>query len=84
MVNAWTGLKRVGDGEWQVLKHRPANKWRSWPKLHLGVDADGFIVAAQLTDSGVADASVAVAILHELGGRIGRFRGDGACATRAV
>ena len=84
LVNAWTGLKRVGDGEWHVLKHGPANKRRSWRKLHLGVDADGFIVASQLTDSCVDDAAVTVAMLHGLGGSIGRFKGDGAYDTRAV
>ena len=40
-----TGLKMLGDGEWHSLKHKTANKRRSWRKLHLGVDADGFIVA---------------------------------------
>ena len=38
-----TGLKIVGDGEWHAHKHRTSNKRRSWRKLHLGVDAEGFI-----------------------------------------
>ena len=53
-----TGLKRVGDGEWHVIKHKPGNKRRCWRKLHLGVDPDAFIVASVLTDSGMDDGSV--------------------------
>jgi len=53
-----TGLKVLGDGEWQAHKHKTANKRRSWRKLHLGIDSDGCIVASALTDSGEDDASV--------------------------
>jgi len=41
-----TGLKIVGDGEWHAHRHETSNKRRSWRKLHLGVDGDGFIVAS--------------------------------------
>jgi Transposase DDE domain len=79
-----TGLKMVGDGEWHVLKHKPGNKRRTWRKLHLGVDADGFIVASKLTESGVDDASVGTEMIREQGPRIARFTADGAYDTRAI
>ncbi len=79
-----TGLKMVGDGEWHVLKHEPANKRRCWRKLHLGVDADGFIVASDLTDSRMDDGSVGAATIRGYDGSIERFTGDGAYDTRAI
>jgi Transposase DDE domain len=74
----------VGDGEGHVLKHKSANKRRCWRKLHLGVDAKGFIVASELTESGVDDASVGTEMIREQGPRISRFTADGAYDTRAV
>ena len=44
-----TGLKMLGDGEWQAHKHKTSNKRRSWRKLHMGIDEDSYIVAAALT-----------------------------------
>jgi hypothetical protein len=44
-----TGLKMMGDGEWQAHKHQTSNKRRSWRKLHLGVDGEGFIVTSRPT-----------------------------------
>jgi hypothetical protein len=49
-----TGLKIVGDGEWHAHKHQTANKRRSWRKLHLGVDGDGFVVVSRLTEGTIA------------------------------
>jgi hypothetical protein len=77
-----TGLKIVGDGEWHAHKHKTSNKRRSWRKLHLGVNDDGFIVASSLSDSGIDDASVGVAMIKESEARIGRFTADGAYDTR--
>ncbi len=79
-----TGLKIVGDGEWHAHKHRTSNKRRSWRKLHLGVDAEGFIVASQLTESGADDASVGVAMIERIEAPIDRFTADGAYDTRAI
>ncbi len=79
-----TGLKMVGDGEWHAHKHKTSNKRRSWRKLHLGVDGDGFIVASELTDSSVDDASVGVAMINEMGVAIARFTADGAYDTRTI
>jgi hypothetical protein len=79
-----TGLKMVGDGQWHAFKHNTSNKRRSWRKLHLGVDSDGFIVASALTDSGVDDSSVGVTMIKENEASISRFTADGAYDTTAI
>jgi hypothetical protein len=79
-----TGLKMVGDGEWLAHKHRTSNTRRSWRKLHLGIDSDGFIVATELTDSSADDASVGVTMIDHMEAAIARFTADGAYDTRAV
>jgi hypothetical protein len=80
----FTGLKIMGDGEWHAHKHRTSNKRRAWRKLHLGVDAEGSIVASELTDSSVDDASVGAAMIDRLAVAIERFTADGAYDTRAI
>ncbi len=52
-----TGLKLRGAGEWLVEKHG-TTKRRAWRKLHIGIDSgNGEIVAFDLTDKDVDDAS---------------------------
>lgn len=79
-----TGLKMVGDGEWHAHKHKTSDKRRSWRKLHLGVDSDGFIVASELTDSGVDDPSVGISMINETRAVIRRFTADGAYDTTTI
>ena len=79
-----TGLKILGDGEWHAHKHKTANGRRRWRKLHLGVDAQGFVVASALTDSGQDDAAEGVRMIGGLDCAIARFTADGAYDTRAV
>jgi hypothetical protein len=79
-----TGLKIMGDGEWHAHKHKTSNKRRSWRKLHLAVDGEGFIVASELTESSVDDASVGVAMIEGMDTAIPRFTADGAYDTRAI
>ena len=79
-----TGLKIVGDGEWHAHKHNTSNKRRSWRKLHLGVDGEGFIVTSRLTDSGADDALVGVGMIEELEAFIARFTADGAYDTKSI
>ena len=38
-----TGLKILGRGEWNAHKHKTSKKRRDWRKLHIGVDAEGFM-----------------------------------------
>ncbi len=52
-----TGLKILGSGEWNVHRYKASRKRRDWRKLHIGVDDEGFIVAAELTASSEGDAS---------------------------
>lgn len=73
-----TGLKMLGDGEWQAHKHKTSNQRRSWRKLHLGIDGDGYIIASALTDRIADDACVAVSMLAQIKGNIARFTADGA------
>ncbi len=55
-----------------------------WRKLHLAVDEEGRIVAADLTDNDVADASAFPDLLSKIKGKIERFTADGAYDRREV
>jgi hypothetical protein len=79
-----TGLKIMGNGEWHSLKLKPSNQRRAWRKLHLAVDGEGFLIAFELTGSGVDDASVGVAMIERIEAEIARFTADGAYDTRAI
>ena len=61
--------------------HRPGKDWR---KLHIGVDAEGFIVATELTASSRDDASTLPDLLAPLEVPIRRFTADGAYDHRSV
>ena len=53
-----TGLRILGAGEWHRHKHKTKAR-RAWRKLHIGVDANGWIVASALTDSSACAAAQA-------------------------
>jgi hypothetical protein len=73
-----TGLKLRGAGEWLFEKHG-TTKRRAWRKLHIGIDADsGEIVAFDLTDKDVDDASHVEALLDQLSEAPASFMADGA------
>ena len=73
-----TGLKLRGAGEWLFEKHGTAKR-RSWRKLHIGIDADsGEIVAFDLTDKDVDDASHVEPLLDQLTEAPASFMADGA------
>ncbi len=78
-----TGLEILGDGEWHRRKHKTRTR-RTWRKLHIGVDADGFILASQLTESGLADASQVPELLDQVEEDLERFTGGGAYDTKGV
>jgi IS5 family transposase len=79
-----TGLKLRGAGEWLFEKHGTAKR-RSWRKLHIGIDADnGEIVAFDLTDKDVDDASHAKPLLDQLTEVPASFIADGAYDRIAV
>jgi hypothetical protein len=73
-----TGLKLRGAGEWLFEKHG-TTKRRAWRKLHIGIDADsGEIVAFDLTDKDVDDASHVPTLLDQLTQAPASFMADGA------
>ena len=73
-----TGLKVFGQGEWARVKHGAAGVHAGWRKLHLGVDGEGRVVTAELTDSDVADASAFPGLLRRVRGRVQKVTADGA------
>ena len=73
-----TGLKLRGAGEWLFEKHGTAKR-RAWRKLHIGIDvASGEIVAFDVTDKDVDDASHVPALLNQLTQAPASFMADGA------
>jgi len=79
-----TGLKILGSGEWSAHKYKASRKRRDWRKLHIGVDDEGFIVAAELTASSGDDASTLPDLLDQIDAPIQRFTADGAYDHRSV
>jgi hypothetical protein len=69
-------LKVCGQGEWHSQKHREKQPKR-WKKLHIGVDAQGRIVASTVTESHEQDPSQVPALLTQIEREIDRFVGDG-------
>ncbi len=79
-----TGLKVFGQGEWARAKHGSSGAHAGWRKLHLGVDDEGRIITAELTDADVADASAFVGLLRKVRGRVTKVTADGAYDRRHV
>ena len=80
-----TGLKILGCGEWNAHQYNKASKKRrDWRKLHIGVDDEGFIVAAELTASSGDDASALPDLLDQIEAPVRRFTADGAYDHRSI
>jgi hypothetical protein len=71
-----SGLKVCGQGEWHAQKHGEKQHKR-WKNLHIGVDAQGQIVAATVTESHEQDPSPVPELLSQIEREIERFIGDG-------
>jgi Transposase DDE domain len=71
-----SGLQVCGQGEWHIQKHGEKQPKR-WKKLHIGVDAQGWIVASTVTGSSAQDPSQVSALLSQVDHVIDRFIGDG-------
>ena len=72
-----TGLKLHGTGDWLFEKRR-TSKRRSWRKPHIGIDADSDeIVAFDLTDKEIDDASHIGPLLEQLEAAPASFLADG-------
>ena len=79
-----TGIKFLGDGEWQARKHGIQSR-RQWRKVHLAMDtATSDIRAVEFTPSSDGDSPVLPDLLGQLpeGEQIGTVTADGAYDTR--
>jgi hypothetical protein len=79
-----TGLKVFGQGEWARARHGSHGAHVGWRKLHLGVDAHGFIVTADLTDNDVADASAFPGLVRKVRSPIKKVTTDGSYDHRKL
>ncbi len=79
-----TGIKFLGDGEWQARKHGVQGR-RQWRKVHLAMDtATSDIRAVEFTPSRDGDSPVLPDLLGQIqeGEPIGTVTADGAYDTR--
>ena len=79
-----TGIKFLGDGEWQVRKHGPQGR-RQWRLVHLAMDpATSDIRAVEFTPSRDGDSPVLPDLLDQIPEEepIGTVTADGAYDTR--
>jgi hypothetical protein len=79
-----TGIKFLGDGEWQARKHGDQGR-RQWRKVHLAMDtATSDIRAVEFTSSSDGDSPVLPELLNHIpeGEDIGTVTADGAYDTR--
>jgi hypothetical protein len=79
-----TGIKFLGDGEWQARKHGVQGR-RQWRKVHLAMDtATSDIRAVEFTPSSDGDSPVLPELLDQIPDdeEIGTVTADGAYDTR--
>lgn len=79
-----TGIKSLGDGEWQARKHGVQGR-RQWRKVHLAMDAaTSDIRAVEFTPSSDGDSPILPELLNHIpeGEEIGTLTADGAYDTR--
>ncbi len=71
-----TGLKVCGQGEWHSKKHGKKQR-RTWKKLHIGVDDQGWILANTITVGHEQDPGQVPALLNQCDDEIDTFVADG-------
>jgi hypothetical protein len=71
-----TGLEVCGQGEWHAKKHGEKHR-KSWTKLHINVDDQGWIIASTVTDDHQQAPSQVPASLAQVDRQIERFIGAG-------
>ena len=79
-----TGIKFLGDGEWQARKHGAQGR-RQWRKVHLAMDtATSDIRAVEFSPSSDGDSPTFPELLDQIpeGEEIGTVTADGANDTR--
>ncbi len=60
-----SGLKVYGEKEWLKTKKGKIYARKIWRKIHIGVDAKGFVHASQMTDHKTSDKSCVPSLLEE-------------------
>jgi len=83
MIVDSTGIKIYGEGEWMTKKHKTKVR-KSWMKLHLSAEKDGWINANTLTDHLTSDTSQVAPLRAQIKKEIDRFTGDGAYDSREL
>jgi len=78
-----TGLSVCGEGQWAAVKHGKRG-FQGWKKLHLGVDANGVIVAEAFTGPNVDDAKTGVRMINNARHRVKAVIGDAAYDSREI
>ena len=78
-----SGLGIFGQGQWAAAKWGERGR-RGWRKLHVAVGEDGGILAVELTDASVADATALPGLLDEVPNRVKRLTADGGYDRREV
>jgi transposase len=78
-----TGLGIVGQGQWASAKWGERGR-RGWRKLHVATDQDGNILAVELTDASVADATAFPGLLDQVPNPLERLTADGGVDRREV
>ena len=73
-----TGIKVVGEKEWNNHKHGGVKERKIWRKLHIGVTDDGNIVAGEVTTLRGSDIATVPDLLKQTTIQIDRVVGDGA------
>ena len=73
-----TGVKIHGEKEWQQEKYKNSKTRKSWRKLHIVVDEEGFIVASSLTNHDISDCAQVPVLLDQIEASIDTVLADGA------
>ena len=77
-----TGIKVYGELEWKVRQHG-WSKYRTWRKLHLGIDpSTGLIHAEELTLNSSDDSLMVKSLLGQIDCKIKNALADGSYDTR--
>lgn len=72
-----TGIKIYGEQEWQEEKYALKAR-KSWRKLHIAVDENGYIASSELTTHNISDCATIGTLLEEIDNPIDTVLADGA------
>jgi len=72
-----TGIKIYGEQEWQEEKYALKAR-KSWRKLHIAVDENGYIASSELTTHNISDCATIGTLLEEIDSPIDTVLADGA------